>query len=177
VDLDGKKYLADVGLGKHAFVAPLEMKLDVLQRVSNGTYRLVENKEYPHYWFVEKLLPDHSNTGEDMHLKVWTTMYRFSLEPRSTSDFLDACHYHQTNKKSLFVCKSLATLNVPGGVCVYRGFAFKKLMVDSEGTEQVVHEQHLKEGEVKDILKNKFGIVVDKTSFVPCDDPIIAPKV
>ena len=170
--MDGKTYLADVGIGKNAFTTPLEMKLDVAQNVSSGAYRFVANEQDTQSWFVEKLLPEESSLQEGRSKTAWSVMYRFSLEPRQLSDFLEPCHYHQTNKGSVFVCKSLATLCVPGGIRVYRGFAYKELSIDQNGTEQFVEQQNLKDNQIEDVLKKKFGIVAD--NFVPCDDPIIA---
>ena len=169
--MDGKRYLADVGIGKNAFTTPLEMKLDVVQNVSNGTYRFVANEQDTRSWFVEKLLPEESSLEGDMFKKAWSVMYRFSLEPRQLSDYLEPCRYHQTNKRSVFVCKSLATLLIPGGIKVYRGFTYKELAIDQNGTEQITEHQNLEDNQIEDILKGKFGIVVD--NFVPRDDPII----
>ena len=169
--MDGKRYLADVGLGKHAPTTPLEMKLDVAQNVGNGTYHFVANGQGTQSWFVEKNLSDKSSIKVDGFKKAWSVMYRFSLKPCLVGDFLEACHYHQTNKESLFVCKSLATLLVPSGVRVYIGFVYKELAIDKNGTEQIVEQQNLKDSQIEDVLKEKFGIVVD--DFVPHDDPII----
>ena len=169
--MDGKSYLADVGLGEHTFTTPLEMKLDVAQNVSNGTYRFVANGQGTQSWFVEKILPDKPSIRMDGCKEAWSVMYRFSLKPRLVSDFLEACHYHQTNKESLFVCKSLATLFVPAGVRVYIGFIYKELAIEKNGAEQVVEQRNLKDNQIEEVLKEKFGIVVD--NFVPRDDPII----
>ena len=60
---------------------------------------------------------------------------------------------------------------VPSGVRVYIGFVYKELAIDKNGTEQIVEQQNLKDSQIEDVLKEKFGIVVD--DFVPHDDPII----
>ena len=164
--------MADVGFAKNTFTAPLEMKLDVAQNVSSGAYRFVANEQDTQSWFVEKLLPEESNLEGDKFKTAWSVIYRFSLEPRQLSDFLEACHYHQTNQGSVFVCKSFSTLFVPGGIRVYMGFAYKELAIEEDGAVQIVEQQNLKDDQIKDVLKRKFGIVVDK--FIPRDDPIIA---
>ena len=64
-------------------------------------------------WFVEKNLSDKSSIKVDGFKKAWSVMYRFSLKPCLVGDFLEACHYHQTNKGKFVCVQELSNLVSP----------------------------------------------------------------
>ena len=74
VDLTEGAYLADAGFGACLLDAPLQLKTDVEQTTSMGTYRLTQSGR-----------PDFAQTRNVQG--GWRTMYVFDLQPQIQSDY------------------------------------------------------------------------------------------
>ncbi len=94
-------WLADVGFGD-SFGEPLLLHGTGEQVRSGVSYRLQRRSSD-----VELLRKDEPGR--------WNKNYRFSLKPRSLSDFNQMCHYHQTSPNSHFTQKRLCTRATPEG--------------------------------------------------------------
>ncbi len=85
----------------------------------------------------------------------WEAQYRFTLAPRSLSDFEAMCRTHQTTPDQLFTRARLCTLATPDGRVTLEG---NRLIETHQGIRR---EENLEsEAEVIGYLKEKFGVVI-----------------
>lgn len=95
-------YLLDVGFGD-LFLDPKLLNPGAIQM------------DYTKYFRVDKTIDDEyilnaSDNSFDYHPK-----YLFTTEERQFIEFIDMCHYHQTNEKSHFTKKKVITRATPQG--------------------------------------------------------------
>jgi arylamine N-acetyltransferase len=45
----------------------------------------------------------------------WESLYRFTLQPHTLTDFTERCHYHQTSPESHFTQKRICSMALPMG--------------------------------------------------------------
>lgn len=100
VDLD-RPYLVDVGFGDSAR-GPIPLPDGRTQDVS-GAYRLVGAEEADHY-----VLQRTVDT-------VAQPLYRFDTAPRTLTEYVDMCAYHQTSSASHFTRGAVCTLATADG--------------------------------------------------------------
>jgi len=108
--LDGADWLADVGFGD-SFRLPKRFEAELEQEEADGRkYRL--QREYDEseentkreYWILQQFSDN-----------KWESQYRFTLQPRTLTDFMEMCHYHQTSPQSHFTQKRVCSLATPMG--------------------------------------------------------------
>ncbi|MGL1885298.1 MAG: arylamine N-acetyltransferase [Reichenbachiella sp.] len=102
VKIDGKDILVDVGFGD-SFSSPKMIQPQLLQM------------DYNRYFKIEKNID-----GEYLLLKsddsfTFEKQYLFTKEAHQFIEFIDMCHYHQSNPKSPFKRKKLITQAKPDG--------------------------------------------------------------
>lgn len=139
VQLDDN-YLVDVGFGDSSRV-PLPMNGEQQTDVS-GTYRINSNADG-----VFHLEKDEN--------EAWKPQYRFTLKPRTLSEYESMCRYHQTSPDSPFTSKSLCTIATVDGRVRVSGMNFA-ITCGSEKTERILSS----ENEWKEVLKSQFGVVI-----------------
>jgi N-hydroxyarylamine O-acetyltransferase len=91
IDLDGRRWLADVGFGE-CFLEPL-----AFDGTDEAGYHLVSDSDH---WALLR--------GEKQQ-------YRFTLTPRALADYAGMCRYHQTSPESSFTEGRLITQATPDG--------------------------------------------------------------
>lgn len=97
VHLNGKDYLADVGMGR-SIMSPKEITLDLVQMDYNSYYKITQSVK-----------------NEDLYL--WRSKdgiqfeeeYIFSTQERKFVEFIGMCQFHQTSSDSKFTQKKLIT--------------------------------------------------------------------
>ncbi|KAM5129345.1 uncharacterized protein ACMZJ9_019846 [Mantella aurantiaca] len=158
VELEGKRWLCDVGFGE-GIIDPILLEDGWEEEQDNGVFRLRVEREI---WYLERKDGD-----------LWRSLFMFTLDERKFEDFKDMCEYHQTSPSSIFPCKSLCSLQLPGGRLTYMGHR----LITTEFTKgggYVKTTQDLKEDEIPDLLRDRFGIVL-KGKLIPKDEDIIPP--
>ncbi|KAM6900799.1 arylamine N-acetyltransferase 2-like [Xenentodon cancila] len=170
VNVEGRRWLCDVGFGVPGFSVPLSLETNGLQVQGHRVYCIRKDKEMH---FVEWQRDE--NRGEDGE---WTEIYKFTLAPRSLEDFSEMCQYHQTSPSSIFFCKSLCTVLKPYGRITYIGRKLITATFPSEATGGVVETttRELQDEEIPGILAEKFGIVLP-SPLIPKDETITTPAV
>lgn len=169
VNLDGQRWLCDVGFGVPAFRQPLSLDTGGLQEQGHRVYRI---REASGMLFVE--WQKEQNRGVDGD---WTEIYKFTLEPHHAEDFAKMCQYHQSSPCSIFFCKTLCTIFKPDGTITYLGQRLTEVTFPKEGTGEEVKTttREIKDEELEGILAENFGIVL-KSPLIPKDDTITPPE-
>jgi N-hydroxyarylamine O-acetyltransferase len=109
VEIDGTRYLADVGFGGMTLSAPIVLQSKLEQITPHGAFRLedadtdpADPSDLPAY-ILQALIDGH-----------WTSIYRFDLDPQYQADYEMANHYVSTFPHSVFVNNLLAARLAPG---------------------------------------------------------------
>ncbi|WP_444944408.1 arylamine N-acetyltransferase [Microbulbifer sp. ZKSA006] len=115
VELEGRRFLLDVGFGSNTLTAPLDIDSSVRQSTPHATYR---------FTFVEGdyLLEVASGTG-------WQPMYSFDLRPKTDGDYKIGNWYCSTHPNSKFVEQLIVARAFPGGrhALLNRQFTYQPL--------------------------------------------------
>ncbi|XP_063788574.1 arylamine N-acetyltransferase, pineal gland isozyme NAT-3-like [Pseudophryne corroboree] len=159
VELEGRRWLCDVGFGD-GILDPFPVEAGWEEEQDSGVFRVrVEAGE----WHLER--------KEDND--QWRSLYKFTLEERRFEDFREMGDFLQTSPRSLFVCKSLCSLKLPDGRLTYIG---RKLISTEyiKGGGSVKTTEELSDEEIPDLLREKFGIVLNAI-FVPKDEMLAPP--
>lgn len=169
-NLDGQRWLCDVGFGVPCFSVPLSLETRGLQEQGHRVYRIREGMGM---LFLEWQRDE--NRGPDGD---WAEIYKFTLEPRRLEDFAEMCQYHQSSPCSIFFCKSLCTVLKPGGRLTYIGRRLISVTFPTEGTGREVETttRELKDEEIPGVLAEHFRIVL-KSPLIPKDETITPPPV
>ena len=134
-----QRWLADVGWGD-TFREPLRFDDAGKQTQGRRAYRIERNGDYRFLWQRE-------NDAE------WERQYRFTLQPRSYSDFEEMCRYHQSSPESPFVKKRICTLATANGRITLSDSRF---ITTAHGEK---HEELINDEETfRRILEERFGI-------------------
>ncbi len=89
VELDGKKYLTDVGIGCPTPTLPLELAYDKIQVIDNVEYKIVEDSVF-------------KNILKYKHHGVWENYYAFGNEENYDNDFIAPSLYCELSPDSIF---------------------------------------------------------------------------
>jgi N-hydroxyarylamine O-acetyltransferase len=148
--LAGADWLADVGFGD-SFRQPLRFEADLEHEEADGqVYRLHRNddvragKTMRDYWMLQQF--------SDM---LWKAHYRFTLQPRTLSDFTEMCSYQQTSPESHFTQQRICSLATPTGRISLSDLRLITT-IHNERTEHVLNSQ----AEYFATLADQFGIVL-----------------
>ena len=89
VDIDGDKYIADVGFGGLTLTAPLSLTPDMEQSTPHEPFRLIAT--------------DHTYLMQAYMGQEWKSLYRFELQEQQLPDYEVSNWYVCTHPNSLFV--------------------------------------------------------------------------
>jgi N-hydroxyarylamine O-acetyltransferase len=132
-------WLADVGFGD-CFREPI--LIDETQ-CPIPTYRII--REGDHHFLQEK-----DDDG------AWRVQYRFTLQPRQLSDFLEMCYYQQTSPQSHFTQRRICTMATPKGRITLNDL---KLVITENDQRE---ERMLLDIETCcQVLRDEFGILLN----------------
>ncbi|NWX22054.1 ARY2 protein, partial [Aegotheles bennettii] len=170
VVLDGKSYIVDGGFGMaYQLWQPMELISGTDQPQIPGVFRFVEESGV---WYLEKVkrkqwIPNQSvSTSHNVDREVCRRVYLFTLEPRDIEEFR-ACNAHlQTAPDSLFVTKSICSLQTTDGIRALVGWKLTEIKYNYKDNMDLVEIRMLANEEIEKTLKEKFNIILDK-EFVP----------
>jgi len=134
VELEGKKWLVDVGYGDFS-LRPLAVEPRAIQSDGRTFYQIVEkiSVDGKEYLGVAKW-----NDSK----QTFKIEYIFTLTPRSLQEFAEMNHFHQTSRESHFARSLICSLPTPEGRI---SIINNKLIRTSNGNKQVrqiVDENH-----------------------------------
>ncbi|NXK89476.1 ARY2 protein, partial [Formicarius rufipectus] len=170
VALNGKSYIVDGGFGMtYQLWQPMELISGADQPQTPGVFRFQEENGI---WYLEKvkrkqLLPNQSDsTSPSVEEEVCRRVYLFTLQPRDIEEFRGCNTHLQTAPDSLFVTKSVCSLQTPGGVRALVGWKLTEVTYNYRDNMDLVEVRMLTDEEIEKTLKEKFNITLDK-KFIP----------
>ncbi|NXU93534.1 ARY2 protein, partial [Xiphorhynchus elegans] len=170
VVLDGKSYIVDGGFGmSYQMWQPMELISGTDQPQVPGVFRFQEESGI---WYLEKvkrkqLVPNRSDTTSyNVEGEVCRRIYLFTLQPRDIEEFRECNDHMQTAPDSLFVTKSICSLQTADGIRALVGWKLTEMKYNYRDNMDLVEVRMLADEEIEKTLKEKFSITLDK-KFVP----------
>jgi arylamine N-acetyltransferase len=183
VNLDGKQYYVDAGTTR--FISqPIEIVLDKDQKGKFGVYKFIKDEENPGYLRLKR-----SRNVQNNEKLEYEDQLRIKLdEPKQMEDFIEMNEYVQTEKhpmlfyryfkvfitfiiwpiKRLFNnIRTLCVRQSENMVYFLAGWKYSEITFNQFGETRVDKIVETIE-EIRDILRNKFDLIVDD-SFQPVD--------
>ncbi|MCC3769101.1 arylamine N-acetyltransferase [Streptomyces sp. UNOC14_S4] len=140
VELDGGRWLCDVGFGGEGLLEPLPLADGVRVRQGGWTFGIVRE-------------PTGLHVLRSLHPDGWFDLYTFGEEPRFPADCAVMNHYTATHPGSPFVSRAVVQRTEPGVRRSLVGSSFS--VARSNGT---VERHEVKCQEVAALLEREFGI-------------------
>ncbi|NXI42451.1 ARY2 protein, partial [Galbula dea] len=170
VVLDGKSYIVDGGFGMaYQLWQPMELISGTDQPQTPGVFRFLEDSGV---WYLEKVkrkqwVSDQSvSSSHNVDKEVCRRVYLFTLQPRDIEEFRSINTHLQTAPDSLFVTKSICSLQTTDGVRALVGWKLTEIKYNYKDNMDLVEIRILADEEMEQTLKEKFNITLDK-KFVP----------
>lgn len=143
VDIDDRRWIADVGFGRNNPRAPLELKRDVEQTVAGRTFRLADGGEF-------------GTMLQSLTDGQWQDLYSFDMEHVCPADIRYGNHYTSTHPNSFFTHTRVAVLPLDNGMAT---LCDQRLTLERDEREERII---LPEGpSYLAALKEHFGIELD----------------
>ncbi|NXI21480.1 ARY2 protein, partial [Sterrhoptilus dennistouni] len=170
VELDGKSYIVDAGFGMaYQLWEPMELISGIDQPQTPGVFRFQEESGT---WYLEKVkrkqwvLNPNTSTPQNVENEVCRRVYLFTLQPRDIEEFRGCNAHLQTAPDSLFVTKSICSLQTADGIRALVGWKLTEIKYNYRDNMDLVEIRILADEEIEKTLKEKFNITLDK-KFVP----------
>ncbi|NXR32775.1 ARY2 protein, partial [Zosterops hypoxanthus] len=170
VELDGKSYIVDAGFGMaYQLWEPMELISGIDQPQTPGVFRFQEECGT---WYLEKVkrkqwvLNPSTSTPQNVENEVCRRIYLFTLQPRDIEEFRGCNAHLQTAPDSLFVTKSICSLQTADGIRALVGWKLTEIKYNYRDNMDLVEIRILADEEIEKTLKEKFNITLDK-KFVP----------
>ncbi|NXW65434.1 ARY2 protein, partial [Eurystomus gularis] len=170
VVLNDKSYIVDGGFGMvYQLWQPLELIPGTDQLQTPGIFRFLEENGI---WYLEKVkrkqwVPNQSvSTFHNVDKEVCRRVYLFTLQPRDIEEFRASNTHLQTAPDSLFVTKSICSLQTADGIRALVGWKLTEIKYNYKDNMDLVEIRMLADEEIEKTLKEKFNITLDK-KFVP----------
>ncbi|XP_051981214.1 arylamine N-acetyltransferase, pineal gland isozyme NAT-10-like [Xyrauchen texanus] len=164
VEIDGKPYIADVSFGVSCQIwYPLEMISGKDQPQPSGVFRLLNDGTR---WILEKtgrkqLVQDNAFAHSSLlDNRLTKNIYCFTLTPHSSDHFLDTCQHLQTSPDSLFMLKSICSLQTSTGFRALIGWTFSEVTFNPQEDSDLVNMKEIPDSEIEDLLLEKFNVVL-----------------
>ncbi|NXQ94850.1 ARY2 protein, partial [Sagittarius serpentarius] len=166
VVLDNKPYIVDGAFGMACQMwQPMELISGKDQPQTPGVFRFLEDSGV---WYLEKVkrkqcVPNQSiSTSHELEKEGCRPIYLFTLQPRDIEEFR-ACNTRlQTTRTSLFVAKSLCSLQTTSGIRTLVGWKLTEMTYNYKDNTDLVDIRILADEEMEKTLKEKFNITLDK---------------
>ncbi|XP_006779825.1 arylamine N-acetyltransferase, pineal gland isozyme NAT-10-like isoform X1 [Neolamprologus brichardi] len=162
VIIDGKAYIADVSFGVSLQLwEPLELISGKEQSQAAGVFRLIDKGDV---WMLEKTgrKPEVPNPefakSSLLDKKQKKVIYSFTLEPREPYHFSQVNHDLQTDPTSLFINKSICSLQTPTGFRALVGWTYSEVTFKPEEGVDVYDMRNVTDDELEEILREKFNV-------------------
>lgn len=172
VTLEGKTYIVDGGFGlSYQMWQPMELISEKNQPQTPGIFRFTEKGGvwYFHKEKRKKVRMDSENKvlcSDTVKNVTCKDIYLFTLQPMTIDDFQPASLQLQTDPSSMFLRKSICSLQTTDGFLVLLGWVLIETKYNYKDDMDLVVSTVLMGEEVQKILKERFKIQLDKT-FVP----------
>lgn len=137
---DDALWLADVGFGD-SFLRPLRMDTAEVQVDRGGEFRIATSGE-------ERIL-----------VKNGEPEYRFTLDPRTLTDYAGMCQYHQTSPQSSFTRKRICSMATAEGRIT---LSDRKLIITTGGDR--LERELPDEGSWREALRSHFDLELPEVS-------------
>lgn len=162
VEIDGKQYIADVSFGVSCQIwHPLELISGKDQPQPPGVFRLINNGMQ---WVLEKtsrkqLVQDKAFANSSLIDKRLTkTLYSFTLTPRDADHFREMSDCLQTSPDSLFMLKSICSLQTAKGFRALIGWTYSEVTFKEDS--DLVDMKEIPDCEIEALLRDKFNVVL-----------------
>lgn len=166
VVIDGKAYIADVSYGvSDQPREPLELVSGKDQPQGSGVFRLMNQGDA---WVLERTIrkprvlnPDFvkSSLIKESGKKP---IHRFTLTPKEPESFLQINDELQTDPASIFVNKSICSLQTPTGFRALIGWTYSEVTFKPEEGVDIYDMREVRDDEIDGILREKFNIKLQK---------------
>ncbi|XP_034282326.1 arylamine N-acetyltransferase, pineal gland isozyme NAT-3-like [Pantherophis guttatus] len=172
VTLEGKTYIVDGGFGvAYQMWQPMELISQKNQPQTPGIFCFTEKGGvwYFHKVKRKKVRMDSENKilcSDIVKNGTCKNIYLFTLQPKTIDDFRLASLQLQTDPSSMFLRKSICSLQTTDGFLVLIGWVLTETKYNYKDNMDLVVSTVLMGEEVQKILKERFKIQLDKT-FVP----------
>ncbi|XP_070617716.1 arylamine N-acetyltransferase, pineal gland isozyme NAT-3-like [Erythrolamprus reginae] len=172
VVLEGKTYIVDGGFGvAYQMWQPMELISGKNQPQAPGISCFTEKDGvwYFHKMKREKLRMDSENKtlcSDIIKNVTCKNIYLFTLQPKTIDDFRLACLKLQKDPSSMFLGKSICSLQTTDGFLVLIGWMLIETKYDYKDDMDLEVSTVVTGEEVQKILKERFKIQLDKR-FVP----------
>ncbi|KFQ78612.1 Arylamine N-acetyltransferase, pineal gland isozyme NAT-3 [Phaethon lepturus] len=166
VELDDKSYIVDGGFGMaYQMWQPMELISGKDQPQSPGVFRFLEENGV---WYLHKVkrkqcVPNKSiSTDRYLEKEGCRQVYLFTLQTRDIEDFRTCNTHLQTAPNSLFVKKSICSLQTADGIRALVGWNLTEMQYNFKDNMDLVEIRILADEEIEKTLKEKFNITLDK---------------
>ncbi|KFV85449.1 Arylamine N-acetyltransferase, pineal gland isozyme NAT-3 [Struthio camelus australis] len=166
VVLHGKPYIVDGGFGMvYQLWQPMELISQKDQPQTPGIFRFLEENGI---WYLEKVkrkqyVPNESvSTSHSVEKEACRRIYLFTLQPRDIEEFRPANLQLQTAPDSLFVTKSICSLQTTDGIRALVGWKLSEIKFNYKDNMDLVEIRILADEEIEKTLKEKFNITLDR---------------
>jgi N-hydroxyarylamine O-acetyltransferase len=144
-----ERWLVDVGFGD-SFLEPLLLDERGEQLQGSHAYRILSRDG--------RLVLMRRDEGDE-----WKPQYRFTLQAYAYADYAEMCRYHQTSPQSHFTRSRICSLATDDGRITLSEMRFITTSKTSGRQERIL----MSEEEYVDVLRNRFGIVMEKRKVTP----------
>ncbi|XP_058638546.1 arylamine N-acetyltransferase, pineal gland isozyme NAT-10-like [Onychostoma macrolepis] len=162
VEIDGKQYIADVSFGVSCQIwHPLELISGKYQPQPPGVFRLINNGMQ---WVLERtrrkqLVQDNAFANSSLvDKRLIKTLYSFTLTPRDADHFREMSDLLQTSPDSLFMLKSICSLQTPTGFRALIGWTYSEVTFKEDS--DLVDMKEVPDCEIEALLREKFNLVL-----------------
>ncbi|WP_337103354.1 arylamine N-acetyltransferase family protein [Paenibacillus sp. YIM B09110] len=140
VELDGAKYIVDVGAGAASPRWPLRFAADIRQAQQEEAYRLTRDQKFG--WMLEE------EKGEE-----WRAIYSFTEEPNLAIDYVTTSYWCSTNPESKFKKAAMLAIRTNEGRNTVGGNEFR--IFNAQGVTVFIPDS---QENYKESLRQYFGI-------------------
>lgn len=166
VTISGRNYIVDAGFGRsYQMWQPVELIPGKDQSQVPSIFRLREEGET---WYLDQIrkqqhVPDQEFLNSELlEKKIYQKLYCFTLQPRTIEEFESANTYLQESPSSVFLDKSICSLQTPEGVHCLVGLTLTSRTYNYKENTDLVEFKVLTEEEVEGVLKTIFNISLGK---------------
>ncbi len=157
VELDGRQYIADVGVTT-GFIRPLEFVVDKVQKDGLGTFKII-HIENQHVYQLSRM--GKNVDGEEK----WSPVYLISMAETSIENFRRPLDYVESKECARFYNRTLVVRYKDEQHVFLAGYTLSRIDF-SDGLEVKREDRRLSVEEARDVIKGEFGIIVE-SEFEP----------
>lgn len=143
VDLDGARWIVDVGFGGCTLTAPLALDVDAPQDTLHEPFRLVA-------------LDGGERRLEALVQGEWKPLYRFDEQPQHTLDYEVASWYLCTNPRSHFLSNLVVARPIVGGRRTLRNNVFTEHRLGGPSTTHTLDSADA----LREVLEDTFDLAL-----------------